>query len=145
MKREAQSFTDDEHHLTNLRTNVISMRLITNSEDHKCPKCEEILLNGPFLRYKKRESELYFDLEKKYFKCTRCGLESEIVDIQVIIDNLSSKLPPEYARKFFMKNMRLYSSLPERMKALLLIMIDEFQQQVLIPRDFYQDRLFSSV
>jgi len=109
-----------------------------------CPKCNHDsyiveapegafrkinVLKGPYYRYERRESDLYFDLKKKYLLCTNCGQEISIVDFQVMTELISSKLPPEYARMFSMKNMRLYDLYPEKMKALLLIFMDDFMME----------------
>jgi hypothetical protein len=58
------------------------------------------ILEGPFFSYRRREKELYFDLEKKYAKCSSCGEELEIVDFQVMVELLASMLPPESARTY---------------------------------------------
>ena len=85
-----------------------------------CPICSEgdqdeeqktgssNVLEGPFTRYKKREEELYFDLEAKYLTCTNCGGEIRVIDFQVLVEEISAKLPPEEARAFSTKIMNLY-------------------------------------
>lgn len=125
------------------KPDILSMDVIDGSTlPLSCPRCGEEpyivngfegdfkevkVLEGPFLRYRKRESELYFDLEKKYLNCIRCGHEMEVMDFQVIVEKISSKLPPKQARNFSMKNMRQFKSNPEKMKMILTIFMDDFE------------------
>ncbi len=85
-------------------------------------------LEGPFFRYQRRESELYFDLEKKYVRCTSCGEELDIVDYQVMVELLASMLPPESARRFTMKNMDLFEQHPGKMKEIIPLLFREFEE-----------------
>ena len=83
---------------------------------------------GPFFRYQRRESELYFDLEKKYVRCTSCGEELDIVDYQVMVEGLASMLPPEGARRFTMKNMDHFEEHPGKMKEIIQLLFREFEE-----------------
>ena len=87
-----------------------------------CPKCKgsdqfddekehrpDKILKGPFTRFRKRDSELYFDLEEKYLECPYCSTEITVIDFQVLVDQISATLPPEKARTFSMKIMDLYN------------------------------------
>lgn len=85
-------------------------------------------LEGPFFRYRRRESELYFDLEKKYVRCTSCGEELDIVDYQVMVEVLASMLPPENARRFTMKNMDHFEENPGKMKKIIQLLFREFEE-----------------
>jgi hypothetical protein len=117
---------------------VVDGKLLPNI----CPKCKEGSylvtmppgslrevhgLEGPYYRYRKRESEAFFDLEKKYLICINCLQEIEVMDYQVIVEHLSSKLPPEHARSFAMKSMHQYYLDPEKMKSVLLLIVDDFE------------------
>ena len=86
------------------------------------------ILEGPFYSYRKRETEQYFDLEKKYVKCSCCGKELEIVDYQVMVELLASMLPPVSARRFTMKNMGLFEQHPGTMKEVIQILFREFEE-----------------
>ncbi len=127
------------------------MELIDSSwSSSTCPKCNQgshfviapngsprkvNTLVGPFYRYEKRENELYFDLKKKYICCTDCGVEINILDIEVMIESLSSRLPPRYARAFSMKNLHLYRVHPRKAKLIIQILMDDFEpdSQMLLP------------
>ena len=74
-----------------------------------CNQCND-KMKGPFVKYVKRENELYFDIERKYFHCENCGVEVDVTDFQVLIDQISSMLPPEYARGFSMRNLILFDN-----------------------------------
>ena len=78
---------------------------------------------------------MYFDLKRKYLHCSMCGKDINVVDIQVAIESLSSRLPPEYARSFSMKNMRLYNDHPRKAKSILPFMMDDFETgtDILLP------------
>ncbi len=102
------------------------------SSPQHCPHCNE-MMQGPFTTYKKRETELYFDLERKYEHCAYCGIDVEIVDFQVLIEKLSSRLPPSQARTFSMKNSRLFEIMPEQIVSLLSSILDEVQQNTEMP------------
>jgi predicted RNA-binding Zn-ribbon protein involved in translation (DUF1610 family) len=124
---------------------IISTDLITSAHgDGQCPKCGHSpyyverrdgiykkvdVLEGPYTSYERRESELYFDMTKKYFHCSNCGEDVIVFDYQVMSESVCSMLPPEYARKFSMKNMRLYDMFPELMKLLLSIVIGDFESE----------------
>jgi hypothetical protein len=86
------------------------------------------ILEGPFFSYRKRETELYFDLEKKYVKCSSCGEELEIVDYQVMVELLASMLSPDSARRFTMKNMDLFEQHPGEMKEIIQLLFREFEE-----------------
>jgi hypothetical protein len=86
------------------------------------------ILEGPFFSYRRREKELYFDLEKKYAKCSSCGEELEIVDFQVMLELLASMLPPESARRFTKKNMDLFEESPGKMKEVIQLLFREFEE-----------------
>jgi hypothetical protein len=85
-------------------------------------------LEGPFFRYNRRESEFYFDLKKKYLNCSNCGEEIVIVDYQVMVELLASKLPPEVAKRFTMKNMNLLELYPDKMKEIIMLLFREFEE-----------------
>jgi len=121
----------------------------------KCPRCGEEayyletseigfrrvqVLEGPFFEYTRRESELFFDLKRKYLHCSMCGEDINVVGIQVAIESLSAKLPPEYARSFSMKNMRLYCDHPRTAKSIVPFMMDDFETgtDLLIPTSWEQ-------
>ena len=136
---------------TLIKPDLISSDLI--DENHmppKCPRCGEEpyyletsevgfrrveVLEGPFFEYARRESELFFDLKRKYLHCSRCGEDINVVDIQVAIEALSSRLPPDYARAFSMKNMRLYNDHPGTAKTIIPFMMDDFESdpEIFIP------------
>ena len=98
------------------------------SPDPKGGMREVKSLEGPFFRYQRRESELYFDLEKKYVRCTSCGEELDIVDYQVMVEVLASMLPPENARRFTMKNMDHFEENPGKMKKIIQLLFREFEE-----------------
>ncbi len=85
------------------------------------------ILNGPYTRYHRRDDVLFFDLEKKYFTCVHCGHEISVLDIQVLIDTVSRKLPPTDARRFSMKMLRKYSLDPEPIKQAVTLFVDDFE------------------
>ena len=108
------------------------MHIVESS--HRCPHCNEVM-NGPITKYKKRETELYFDLEKKYEHCPYCGLDVEVVDFQVLMNRIASKIPPHQARSFSMKTERLFESIPRKTVRLLSAILSESQEKVVIPVD----------
>ena len=135
------------------KTDIVSIDIVDSSMlPSVCPRCHQgsyfvaapvggfkkvNALEGPFYRYRRRESELYFDLEKKYFICNNCFQEIQITDFQVIVELISSNLPAEYARRFTMKNMHLFHMYPEKMKMMLSILMDDFEQggKILLPHE----------
>ena len=84
---------------------------------------------------KKREEDLYFDLEKKYLHCDYCEADVEIVDFNVLIERLSEMLPPAYARSFSMKNKALFERMPEKLKNLFFLIQEEYDTKVTLPID----------
>ena len=109
-----------------------------------CPKCKENdrneealgplrpakVLKGPFTRYERRETELYFDLKQKYLQCASCGSEITILDFQVLLEEISATLPPVKARKFSMKMMGLYRDSHEYAIEVLSILRGDFSLEV---------------
>lgn len=106
------------------KPDVFYMGLIDESNlPSSCPKCKnsdhsdenqrlshnDNSLKGPFTRYQRRETELYFDLKEKYLTCPNCGSEITVIDFQVLVDEIAATLPHEEARAFSMKIMGLYS------------------------------------
>jgi hypothetical protein len=128
-----------------VQPDLISTNLITRKYGNGfCPKCGQgpyfietwegtykkvDILEGPYTRYERRDSELYFDMTKKYFQCTQCREEVIVFDYQVMSESACSMLPPEFARKFSMKNMRSYETYPELAKLLLTIIIGDFEYE----------------
>lgn len=112
---------------------ILDITHVVSSPQH-CPHCNE-MMKGPFTKYKKRETELYFDLERKYEHCELCGIDVEVVDFQVLIEKISSMLPPEQARSFSMKNNRLFEILPEKSVSLLFTILDDAQREIVLPVD----------
>lgn len=106
---------------------------IVNSPQH-CPHCNE-MMKGPINKYKKRETELYFDLEKKYEYCELCGIDVDVVDFQVLIEKISSMLPPKQARSFSIKNNKLFEVMPEKTVNLFFTILDDTQSQFVMPLD----------
>jgi hypothetical protein len=118
-----------------------------------CPKCKESdhnmeafglskpdkVLNGPFTRYEKRETEQYFDLKQKYLQCTICGCEITILDFQVLVEEISSTLSPIKARKFSMKMMGLYRDSQEYAIEVLSILRGDFSLEVEAKNDFLEE------
>jgi len=84
------------------------------------------VLKGPFTRYERRETELYFDLKLKYLQCTICGSELTILDFQVLVEERSATLPPLKARQFSMKMMGLYRDSHECAMEVLSILRGDF-------------------
>jgi hypothetical protein len=121
---------------TNIKENEIKIFNFSQNvkKPQKCPYCKE-LTKGPFSKYKKREYELYFDLEKKYLHCEYCGQDIEVVDFEVLIARLSSKFPPKQARTFSIKNNILFDLMPEKMGNLLSMIQDEYEEKVVLPFD----------
>jgi hypothetical protein len=125
------------------KPDLVSSDLIDSSHFQGiCPKCGQgpyyveekdgcfrkvEVLEGPYFRYEKRESENYFDLAMKFFRCSNCRHDVVIFDFQVVLESLCSKLPPDYARKFSMKNYNLYCSHPEKMKTIIAILYGDFE------------------
>lgn len=118
-----------------------------------CPKCkandgnEEAqrplrlarLFNGPYFRYERRETELFFDLKQKYLQCLRCGSEITILDFQVLVEEISATLPPSKARKFSMKMMGLYQDSQEYAIEVLSILRGDFSSEVETENDFLEE------
>ena len=105
-----------------------------------CPKCNnsdqtdenqrlsrnDKPLMGPFTRYRRRETELYFDIKEKYLKCPKCDSEITVIDFQVLVDEIAATLPPEKARAFSMKIMGLYSDSRDYAIEVLSILTGDF-------------------
>ncbi len=124
------------------RPDLISMGLIElDYPVDTCPRCHHSsydvhrgdyrrkinILNGPYTRYHRRDDDLFFDLEEKYYKCVHCGCEISVLDIQVLIETISRKLPPTDARRFFIKMMGKYSLDPEFIKQVVPLFVDDFE------------------
>jgi hypothetical protein len=121
---------------------LISMGLIEidNSID-TCPRCHHStydvyrgdlrrqikILNGPYTRYQRRDHDLFFDLKKKYYTCIHCCHEIFVLDIQVLIDTVSRKLPPADARRFSMKMMGKYRLDPKSIREVVPLFVDDFE------------------
>jgi hypothetical protein len=107
-----------------------------------CPKCRETnqneearrprilakALRGPYVRYEMRETELVFDLKKKYLECPSCGSEITILDFQVLVGDISATLPPVKARRFTMKMLGLYRDSHEYAIEVLSILRGDFSE-----------------
>lgn len=117
-----------------------------------CPVCSEkakteeetlpesgSFLKGPFTRYRKRENELYFDLEEKYLTCPECRNEIRVIDFQVLVDKVSAKLPPEKARAFSMKIMDLYDDSRDYAIEVLSILTEDFNSEPWKDGDFLEE------
>jgi hypothetical protein len=112
-----------------------------------CPRCHHTpysvvrgealrkiqILKGPNTRYEKRDNDLFFDLTKKYYTCTHCGEEISVLDIQVLIEAVSTKLPPADARRFSMKTMGHYRLHPSLMKEVVPLIVDDFELSADVP------------
>jgi hypothetical protein len=120
---------------------LISMGLIElDSPIDTCPKCNNSsyhvhqeyhqrkisLLNGPYTRYQMREDALFFDLVEKYYTCVNCG-EISVLDIQILIETVSRKLPPADARRFSMKMMGKYRVDPKSIREVVPLFVDDFE------------------
>lgn len=118
-----------------------------------CPKCKEndqndgalspsIIkpLKGPYFRYERRETELFFDLKQKYLKCPHCGSKILILDFQVLVEEISATLPPVKARKFSIKMMDLYLDSHEYAIEVLSILRGDFMLEA-EPRNDYLKEL----
>jgi hypothetical protein len=119
-----------------------------------CPKCKDSthvtenqntsrpdkMLKGPFTRYQRRETELYFDLKEKYFTCPNCGSEIKVIDFQVLVDQISATLSPEKARAFSMKMMDLFSESRDYAIEVLSILTGDFTLEPK-PRNDYLNEL----
>ena len=105
-----------------------------------CPQCQEngydadqghlqsnMSLRGPFTRYRRRDNEIYFDLEEKYLACSICGTKIKVVDFQVLVDKIAETLPPEKARAFSMKMMGLYDNSRDYAIEVLSILTGDFK------------------
>ncbi|MHA2391250.1 MAG: hypothetical protein ACXAEX_04715 [Promethearchaeota archaeon] len=92
-------------------------------------------ISGPFYHYEQRKSDLYFDLDDKYFHCFNCGKDFHVLDFEVLVEGLSSKLPPEFARHFSMRTFKLFEKFPEIVKDLVLTVMDDFQQDLIVTND----------
>jgi hypothetical protein len=73
-----------------------------------------------------REDELFFDLVEKYYTCVNCG-EISVLDIQVLIETVSRKLPPADARRFSMKMMGKYRLDPKSIREVVPLFVDDFE------------------
>ena len=118
-----------------------------------CPKCHEKdrwietlgsprqvkILSGPFYRYERRETELYFDLRQKYLTCTDCGCDIVILDFQVLVEEISATLPPVNSRKFSMKMMELYYDSHEHAIEVLSILRGDFSQENAHEHDYLKE------
>lgn len=126
---------------TSKRPDLISMGLIESDYPiDTCPRChhsssyahrgdhqrEIKILNGPYTRYHRRDDVLFFDLEKKYYTCVNCG-EIPVLDIQVLIEAVSRKLPPADARRFSMKMMEKYRFDPKAIREVVPLIVDDFE------------------
>jgi hypothetical protein len=126
----------------NKAPDLISMGLI--ELDHPidiCPRCisssydvkggeiarKVAILKGPYTRYRRRENDLFFDLAKKYYECIRCGEEISVLDIQVLIETVSRRLPPDDARRFSMKMMGKYRLDPKPISEVVPLFVDDFE------------------
>jgi len=118
-----------------------------------CPNCKENdqndgtlssssikSLKGPYFRYEKRETELFFDLKQKYLECPSCGSEIVVLDFQMLVEEISATLPPVKARKFSMKMMGLYLDSREYAIEVLSILRGDFPPEN-EPRDDYLKEL----
>ena len=127
--------------LDKTKPDIFYMGLIDESNlPESCPKCKDneqiaenqkhssadMTLKGPFTRYQRRGTELYFDLNEKYLKCPNCGSEITVIDFQVLVDEISATLPHEKARAFSMKMMGLYSDSRDYAIEVLSILTGDF-------------------
>jgi len=103
------------------------------------PSNPELKLKGPYFRYEKRLDELFFDLKQKYLLCPICGAEISILDFQVLVDDISSTLSPEKARKFSMKIMGLYRDSPAYAIEVLAILGGDFQTEEESENDYLEE------
>ena len=99
-----------------------------------CPQCNE-MMQGPYTSYRRREADLYFDLERKYEHCPYCGSDVDFVDLEVLIGNVSSKLPPSVARAFTMESIRMFGVVPEKVVNLLYTVMDDVQGNAEISKE----------
>jgi hypothetical protein len=135
-----------EEKIVNLKAikppDLISMGLIElDYPIDTCPRCNhssymvnqgEIprkinILKGPNMRYRKRENDLFFDLSKKFYECVHCGEEISVLDIQVLIESVSMKLPSVDARRFSMKMMGKYRLDPKSIREVIPLFVDDFE------------------
>jgi hypothetical protein len=91
------------------------------------------ILRGPYTRYEKRENELFFDLVKKYYTCNHCGEEISVLDVQVLIETVSMKLPSADARRFSMKMMGQFRLDPKVMREVVPLIVDDFELSKDVP------------
>jgi hypothetical protein len=73
-----------------------------------------------------REDELFFDLVEKYYTCVNCG-EISVLDIQVLIETVSRRLPPADARRFSMKMIGKYRFNPKSIREIVPLFVDDFE------------------
>jgi len=93
------------------------------------------MMQGPYTSYRRREADLYFDLERKYEHCPYCGSDVDFVDLEVLIGTVSSKLPPSVARAFAMESIRMYGVVPEKVVNLLYSVMDDVQGNAEISKE----------
>jgi hypothetical protein len=96
--------------------------------------CKE-MMRGPYNKYKMRETDLYFDLDKKFLHCDYCGIDVDVVDFKVLIERLSKMLPPAQARTFSMRNNILFERMPERLRSLFFLIQEEYDRKLTLPVD----------
>jgi hypothetical protein len=93
------------------------------------------MMRGPYYTFKMRETDLYFDLDKKYLHCDYCAKDVEVVDFKVLLEKLSEMLPPAHARSFSIKNNVLFERMPERLRSLFFLIQEEYNNKVTLPVD----------
>jgi hypothetical protein len=93
------------------------------------------MMRGPYNQYKMRDTELYFDLDKKFLHCDYCGIDVDVVDFNVLLGRLSRMLPPTHARTFSMKNNILFERMPEGLRYLFFLIQEEYTHKVTLPID----------
>jgi hypothetical protein len=125
-----------ENHFMNIHeteAKIINLNGVVKTSQ-KCPYCKE-MMRGPFNKYKMRQKDLYFDLDKKFLHCDYCRIDVDVVDFNVLLERLSNMLPPADARNFSMKNNLLYERMPERLRHLFFSIQEEYDHNITLPVD----------